>query len=561
MFFNRPDLLPKLYTYARKGYNFNAFKADLIAGLTVAIVALPLSMAIAIASGVSPAVGLQTAFVAGFWISALGGSRFQIGGPTAAFALVVANIINQHGMDGLLLATMMAGIFLMLGGFFKLGAFLKYIPNSVVIGFTTGIAVTIFITQIPAFLGLTLNGDSTSIIGKLQIYAEAINTVSLPTILISLGSLALMIALRKFAPKLPFFLIAVVVFTIIAYFLHVPTQSVGDKFGMIVTKIPDIVLPKFNLKLVQEVLPSALTIAFLAGIESLLSAVVADGMTGARHRPNAELVGQGFANIMTAITGGLPATGAIARTATNIRAGAQTPMSGVLHATLLLLILFAAGNLTSFIPLAVLSAILMIVAWNMAELGKLIRFVKFADNSDRIILFITLFLTVFADLTIAVEAGVVMGAMFLMHKMSKNFEIEPINSDNHADMRRKLPPNCEMFQINGPLFFGAVHTFIDAIENIATSKIRWLIVDMTHVPFTDASGLGAMEKIISTFQKQNGHIVFCGCKDTIENEIKALIKTMPMLNRDSQSNSTILFAPNFDDAVVIARDNLDASNS
>jgi SulP family sulfate permease len=545
MFANRTDLLPKLFTYARRGYDFETFKKDTIAGLTVAIVALPLSMAIAIASGVSPAVGLKTAFVAGFWISALGGSRFQVGGPTAAFALVVANIIQTHGMDGLLLATMMAGIMLMLSGWLKLGIFLKYIPNSVVIGFTTGIAVTIFITQIPAFFGLTLTHDSTEIVEKLKIYAAAWQTANPFTIMVSIASLALMIFLRKNFPKLPFFLIAVVFFTLLVGLLHLPTQTVGDKFGTIITTIPDIVIPKFDFKLIREMIPSAFTIAFLAGIESLLSAVVSDGMTGARHRPNAELMGQGFANIMSAITGGLPATGAIARTATNIRAGARTPMAGVMHATLLLLILLIAGRLTSYIPLSVLSAILMIVAWNMAEIGKLIRFVKVSGGSDRTILFITLFLTVFADLTIAVEVGVVLGAMFLMHKMSSNFEIENVDADHHSDMRERLPPNCEMFQINGPLFFGAVNTFIDAIENITTSKVKWLIIDMAHVPFTDASGLSAFEKIFATFKKYNGKIIFSGTKERIATDIQALVQS---LNRTDM----VYFVSDFDEAVALA---------
>ncbi len=545
MFANRTDLLPKFYTYARRGYDFETFKKDIIAGLTVAIVALPLSMAIAIASGVSPAVGLKTAFVAGFWISALGGSRFQIGGPTAAFALVVANIIQTHGMDGLLLATMMAGIMLMLSGWLKLGVFLKYIPNSVVIGFTTGIAVTIFITQIPAFFGLTLGHDSTEIVEKLKIYASAWHTANPFTMMVAIASLALMIFLRKNFPKLPFFLIAVVVFTLIVGLLHLPTQTVGDKFGTIITTIPDIVIPKFDIKLIKEMIPSAFTIAFLAGIESLLSAVVSDGMTGARHRPNAELMGQGFANIMSAITGGLPATGAIARTATNIRAGARTPMAGVMHATLLLIILMLAGRLTSYIPLAVLSAILMIVAWNMAEIGKLIRFVKVSGNSDRTILFITLFLTVFADLTVAVEVGVVLGAMFLMHKMSANFEIESVDADHHSDMRERLPPNCEMFQINGPLFFGAVNTFIDAIENITTSKVKWLIIDMAHVPFTDASGLSAFEKTFSTLKKYGGKIIFSGTKDRIASDIKALVTSL-------ERTDMVYFAKDFDEAVALA---------
>lgn len=542
---NRGDLIPKFFSYLKRGYNIALFKSDILAGLTVAIVALPLSMAIAIASGVSPNVGLKTAFVAGFWISVIGGSRFQVGGPTAAFALVVAGIIAKHGFDGLVLATFFAGIFLMIAGLLRLGALLKYIPNSVVMGFTTGIAITIMITQIPAFFGISPIKNPPEITGKLISYAQSWHSLNIATIAVSLICLFSIIAIRKVAPKLPYFLIIVVVSSILVYFLNINVQTVGAKFGNVATTIPNIAIPKMNLELAKDVLPSSLTIAFLAAIESLLSAMVADGMTGARHRPNAELMGQGFANIMSAITGGLPATGAIARTATNIRAGAKTPMAGAMHACLLLIILLIAGKLTAYIPMAALSAILVIVAWNMAEAEKFIRFLKYSQNSDRAILLITLFLTVFADLTVAVEAGVVLSSLFLMHKLAQNFEVEAISKDKMANIRSRLPENCEMFQINGPLFFGAVSSFIDAIENIS-KPINVLIIDMFGVPFIDSSGKSALEDIIIRMSKRNTDIIFANCKSEIASEMNILFDR---IKRDNK----ILFADNFDEAINICK--------
>jgi SulP family sulfate permease len=515
---NRPDLTPKLWTAWREGYRFADFKADFVAGLTVAIVALPLSMAIAIASNASPAVGLKTAFVAGFWISVLGGSRHQIGGPTAAFAIVVANIIGQFGMDGLVLATLMAGLILMAAAIFRLGAFLKYVPHPVVIGFTSGIAVTIFITQIGAFFGLSTTGNPTEIIERLNAYWHAIGTINPSTVAVSLFSLFIIVLFRRLKPHWPYFLIAVVATSIAAIMLHLPIETVGHKFGEIKTTIPDIVFPSVTFSRLQALLPSALTIAFLAGIESLLSAVVADGMTGRHHRSNAELLGQGFANIMSAISGGLPATGAIARTATNIRAGAKTPISGILHAVLLLLMLLVAGKLTAFIPLATLAAILMVVAWNMAEIDRVIRLFRFSATSDRVILLTTFGLTVFADLTVAVEAGIVLSAIMFMHHMSDNTEITDTSEEEVGNTRANLPNGVETFRIRGPLFFGAAGSFVDAIERIDTPPTAF-ILNMEEVPFIDAAGIAALLDVIGKLRKSKTTLIITGLRPNARKQL------------------------------------------
>lgn len=512
--FSRHDLVPKLWTAYKEGITLDILRADFLAGLTVAIVALPLSMAIAIASNAPPSVGLQTAFVAGFWISVLGGSRHQIGGPTAAFAIVVANIIGQFGMDGLILATLMAGIILMAAAVFRFGAFLKYVPHPVVIGFTAGIAVTIFITQIGAFFGLKINGNPTEVIERLRAYLEAIDTINPWTIAVSLGSLLVIIICRRIKPHWPYFLIVVATASIAVFALGIDTQTVGQKFGEIKTTIPDIVFPTITFERINALLPSALTIAFLAGIESLLSAVVADGMTGNHHRSNAELLGQGFANIMSAITGGLPATGAIARTATNIRAGAKSPLAGVLHATLLLLILLVAGKLTGYIPLATLAAILMVVAWNMAEIDRFIRLLSFSANSDRLILVATFLLTIFADLTVAVEVGIVLSAIMFMHHMSTNTAIHDIGHDEIGKLRAHLPDGVESFQIRGPLFFGAAGDFVEALERIDTPPFAFLL-NMEQVPYIDAAGIAALLDVSAKLRKNKTILLIVGMNKNV----------------------------------------------
>ncbi len=397
-------MLPKLITVLRDGYTLAHLRKDALSGLTVAIVALPLAMAIAIASGTTPDKGLITAIIAGFLISALGGSRHQIGGPTAAFVIVVYGVIQQHGYDGLLLATLMAGLLLLLAGLLRLGSLIRYIPNPVITGFTAGIAVTILSTQVKDFFGLNLATVPAEFIAKLAAYAGAAGSFQAITLLIALLALGIIIALRLWRPAWPGFLIAIGIATLLVQLLHLPVETIADRFGAIPNSLPAPSLPAISAARLLELLPSAATIALLAGIESLLSCVIADAMTGRKHRSNIELVSQGVANIASALFGGLPATGALARTATNIRAGAHGPVSGMLHAAFLLVFMLALAPLAGLFPLAALAALLVVVAWNMSEIHQ-IKHTALGPWPDFLVLLLTLALTILLDLTIAILAG------------------------------------------------------------------------------------------------------------------------------------------------------------
>lgn len=415
--------VPKLITVLREGYGLSDLRSDAIAGLTVAIVALPLAMALAIASGTTPDKGLLTAVIAGFLISALGGSRFQIGGPTGAFVVVVFNVIQQHGYDGLVLATLMAGLILMVSGFARLGTWIKYIPEPVVTGFTAGIAVIIFSSQVKDLLGLSIEKVPAEFIEKWESFWSARDTLNLSAVIVAGVALAVIIGLRRFVPRLPGFLIAVVGASIAVYLLHLPVETIGSKFGGIPDTLPSPVMPSITLARLAELAPSAFTIAFLAGVESLLSAVVADGMTGRRHRSNCELVAQGIANVASAMFGGMPATGAIARTATNIKSGARSPVAGMLHAVFVLLFMLVLAPLAVFVPLASLGAVLVIVAWNMSEVHKFWHLLR-APLGDRVVLILTFGLTVLVDLTVAIEVGVVLAAILFMHRMAEVVSVQ-----------------------------------------------------------------------------------------------------------------------------------------
>jgi SulP family sulfate permease len=415
--------VPKLITVLQQGYGLAEFRRDAIAGLTVAIVALPLAMALAIASGTTPDKGLVTAIVAGFFISALGGSRFQIGGPTGAFVVVVFNVIAQHGYDGLLVATFMASLMLIAAGFGRLGNWIKYIPEPVVTGFTAGIAVIIFSSQVQDLFGLSIDTVPAEFIEKWHAFWLHRDTFNLNAIAIAGGSLAIIIGLRHFAPKLPGFLLAVIAGSLAVWALQMPVPTIGSRFGEISGALPMPQWPTITFTMMRDLLPSAFTIAFLAGVESLLSAMVADGMTGRRHRSNCELVAQGVANFASTLFGGLPATGAIARTATNIRAGAHSPVAGMLHAVLLLVFMLLLAKLIAYIPLATLAAVLVIVAWNMSERDRF-RHLLAAPPGDRAVLLITFALTILVDLTVAIEVGVVLAAMLFMHRMANAVAIQ-----------------------------------------------------------------------------------------------------------------------------------------
>lgn len=513
---------PKLVTTLREGYDLGRFTADAIAGLTVAIVALPLAMGIAIASGATPDKGLFTAVIAGFIISALGGSRFQIGGPTAAFIVVVYRTIEAHGYDGLVLATLMAGMMLVVVGYLRLGTYIKYIPYPVTIGFTAGIGVTIFVSQIADLFGLTTAKLPGEFIAKVEALLAAAPSVNPAAVAVSALSLLLILVLRKHRPTWPGLLVAVVLASVATAVLSLDVVTIGSKFGEIPRVPPSPALPAMSLEKIRAVLPDAVTIAVLAGIESLLSAVVADGMTGRRHRSNCELVAQGFANIASALFGGLPATGAIARTATNIRAGSTGPISGMLHAVFLLAFMLIAAPLAAYVPLAVLAAILALVAWNMSEVHVVLRLLRNSGWGDRVVLLSTLLLTVFYDLTVGIEVGVVLAAILFMHHMAEAVQVEahggnaPLLDTDRADDpdAPRYDPGLQrsdtvVYRIAGPFFFGAADQLSVTLGRIG-SKPKRLVLDFSAVPLVDTTGAASLKAVIATVRKGGGEVVLTG---------------------------------------------------
>ncbi|MQT11261.1 SulP family inorganic anion transporter [Segnochrobactrum spirostomi] len=516
---------PKLVTALQEGYSLATLRADAIAGLTVAIVALPLSMAIAIASGTTPDRGLFTAIVAGFLISALGGSRFQIGGPTAAFIVVVHRIVDVHGFDGLVLATLIAGAVLIAIGALRLGTYVKYIPYPVVIGFTAGIAISIFVSQIKDLLGLTvpLPGD---FVPKIAALAAALPQTNPAAVAIALLSIGLIVGLRKVRPKWPGFLIAVVAAALVATGLGLGVATIGSAFGGVPRTLPAPTLPVFSLAKVTAVLPDAMTIALLAAVESLLSAVVADGMTGRRHRSNCELVAQGVANIASALFGGISATGAIARTATNIRAGGRTPVSGILHALFLALFMLVAAPLLSYIPLAALAAILAVVAWNIAEIEHVREILTRSAIGDRIVLALTLGLTVFVDLTVAIEVGVVLAAFLFMHRMAQAVEVSTgaalVREDEADTLTCDLPdqdPGVVLYRIDGPFFFGATQQVVSALDHTGETP-RAIILDFSNVPLIDSTAATALRSAVEKARKMGARVVIAGARPNIRHALR-----------------------------------------
>ena len=537
--------VPKLVSVLREGYGFQAFGKDVIAGLTVAIVALPLAMALAIASGTTPDKGLLTAVVAGFLISALGGSRFQIGGPTGAFVVVVFNVIAQHGYDGLVAATLMAGVMLTIAGFARFGAVIKYIPQPVVTGFTAGIALIIFSSQIKDFFGLVIDKVPADFIPKWTAYLQHATTFQPATLAVAGGSLGLMILMRRYVPKWPAFLFAVIGGALAVWGFGVPTDTIGSRFGGIPNTLPLPSLPHLTLATMRDLLPSAFTIAFLAGIESLLSAVVADGMTGQRHRSNCELIAQGIANIASALFGGMPATGAIARTVTSIRSGAQSPVAGMLHAVFLLLFMYFLAPLAAFVPLASLAAVLMVVAWNMSEIERFRHLLK-APRGDRLVLVLTFLLTALVDLTLAIEVGVVLTALLFMHRMMQAVEIQPYRrrKEDGEDLRANLPKDVELFQFHGPFFFGAVAKFGDVMGQ-EEKPPRAYILDLSDVPMLDASGASAIDEFIARCHRLKVQVILCGLKSQPRTVARKMGLTGP--------TATAIFADTFKAALVVAR--------
>lgn len=531
---------PKLVTTLREGYSLGDLRHDAVAGLTVAIVALPLSLALAIASGTTPDKGLTTAIVAGFLISACGGSRVQIGGPTGAFVVVVFNVIAQHGYDGLLLATLLAGLMLIVAGLARLGTWVKYIPQPVITGFTAGIAVVIFSSQIRDLFGLTMTNVPADFIEKWLAYARALPTVNVASTGVAAGALAIIVMLRRFAPKLPGFLIAVAVSSMLVWLFALDVATIGSRFGALPRTLPVPHLPEISWSAVKDVLPSAFTIAFLAGVESLLSAVIADGMTGRRHRSNAELIAQGIANFSSTLFGGLPATGAIARTATNIRAGARSPISGMLHAGFILIFMLALGPLIALIPLASLAAVLVIVAWNMSEIDHF-RHLMRAPAGDRVILILTFVLTVLIDLTVAIGVGVVLAALMFMHRMAEvsairnrvsldeddDAEDERSLSDT-AEQRLRLPKGVEVYELRGPLFFGVAEHLLDLLQRTGT-RPRVYVLNLREVPLVDATGASTLRDFIDRCKRREIPVYIAG----VSERVAATLRDMHALPREN----------------------------
>jgi sulfate permease, SulP family len=500
-------LKPKLFT-TLKDYSWSKFRADGIAGIIVGVVAFPLAIAFAIASGVSPDKGLITAIIAGLIISGLGGSRVQIGGPTGAFVVIVYSVIQKFGIDGLLVATIMGGVILVIMGVFRFGSIIKFIPYPVVVGFTSGIAVIIFSSQVRDFFGLTMHTVPAPFVEKWGAYANAFHTLDSFALGIGLFSLAILILWKKISSRIPAALVAIVATTLIVHYFRIPVETIGSRFGEIPNSLPHPALPVIHWKTLGILLPSAITIAVLAGMESLLSAVVADGMIGGKHRPNMELVAQGIANIASPLFGGIPATGAIARTATNIHNGGRTPIAGLVHALVIFVIMFFLGKWIAWVPLSCLAAILIVVAYNMSEHRSFAMILK-SPRSDVAVLLATFLLTVFVDLTVAIQAGLFLAMFLFMRRMALVTNIELIThelndedepDDPNAVSKRTVPPKTEVYEINGPFFFGASYKFMEAMNDIGVrSKVR--IIRMRNVIALDATGLHTLTEAHKSFRK------------------------------------------------------------
>ncbi len=547
--------LPKSVTVLRRGYGVDELRKDAVAGLTVAIVALPLAMALAIASGAPPEKGLHTAIVAGFLISALGGSRVQIGGPTAAFIPVVFNVIAEHGYGGLILCTLLAGLMLIAAGLLRMGALLRYMPQPVITGFTAGIAVSIFLSQVKDALGLDIEHMPGEFLERIEVYSQTLGTFNPFSVGLTIGCLALIALLRRYRPNWPQFLLAVGLGSLTVALFAFPVPTIGSLYGDIPSALPVFSIPEIPFSRTAELLPAALTIAFLGGVESLLSATVADGMTGGRHRSNCELVAQGVANTASALFGGLPATGAIARTATNIRAGGRTPVAGMLHAGFVLGFMLLAAPLMSQVPLAALAAVLLVVAWNMSEVERFRHLMK-APVGDRVVLLVTFGLTVAFDLTIAIEVGVVLAALLFMHRMSEvvslqgqgsllEREHDDVGAPATPDQRDLLPEGVAAFRISGPLFF-AVANRLDDVLNLYPVSPKVFILRMREVPLIDASGATALSQFLARCHRKGIGLILSG----VPMQPRQVLARMG-LHREP---GFLGYAPDFPAAVELARD-------
>ncbi|ERK30738.1 SulP family inorganic anion transporter [Clostridium intestinale] len=516
-------LVPKLITCI-KDYNKQQFLKDLSSGIIVAIIALPLSIALAIASGVSPEKGLYTAIIGGFIVSFLGGSKVQIGGPTGAFVIIVYGIIEKYGLDGLIISTIMAGLFLTIMGFLKLGSLIRFIPASITSGFTSGIAVVIFSTQIKDFLGLSIKSVPSEFIHKWGAYLKNLNTFNPQSLLISLLTLGCIIFWPKINKKIPSAFLAIILTTVITLTFNLDTPTIGSVFGNLSSSLPLLSIPSVNLSTILNLVFPALTIAILAAVESLLSAVVADNMIDGRHRSNMELVAQGFANIFSGLFGGIPVTGAIARTAANIKNGGRTPVAGMVHSVILLLIMFLFMPYVKLIPMASLAAILVMVSYNMGEWDAFKNLLK-APKSDSLIFIVTFLLTVFFDLVFAIGVGVVLSSLLFMRRMAEFTSVKSIIDDIDSveilEIKNtlKYPEDVAMYEINGPFFFGATDKFISAIRDIS-SMPKILIIKMDKVPIMDSTAYHSFEMLLDICNKENTKLLLLNVQPQPLNTLK-----------------------------------------
>ena len=532
----KPELFNSL-----KNYSTKTFVSDLIAGVIVGVVALPLAIAFAIASGVSPERGLFTAIIAGFCISFFGGSKVQIGGPTGAFAVIVYGVVNKFGYEGLVIATIMAGILLILLGAFKMGGLVKFIPYTIVTGFTAGIAVTILTGQIGDFFGLTTGKMPGDFVGKIKVYIESFNTINWYSFGIAAISLIVIFLWPKINKKVPGSLIVIILATVVSLILEHTlgwkTDTIGSRYGAIPSSLPAPTIPGIDLELIKQLFPTAISIAVLAAIESLLSAVVADGMIGSKHDSNTELIAQGIANIASPIFGGIPATGAIARTATNIKNGGKTPIAGIIHAVVLLLIMLLLGKFAVYIPMAALAAVLVSVAWNMAGIPAIKALLK-GQKSDICVLAVTFIITVFIDLTVAIEIGLGFAAFFFIKKMIDVSEVQEkreniitgIDASGNTT-EYTIPENVLVYDIEGPLFFGTVRKFEMAVERAAIS-CKALVLNMESTIYLDAGGIRALEQCKAACDRKGIKIILSG----IHTQPYILFEKTEMVNKIGREN-------------------------
>ena len=534
---------PKLITVFREGYGWRDLRADAIAGLTVAVVALPLSMAIAIASGVSPERGLYTAIAGGLIVSLMGGSRFQVGGPAGAFIGLVASVVERHGYDGLALATVIAGLILITVALLRLGTYIKYIPFPVTVGFTAGIAVIIAASQIKELFGLTIAHEPSELAPKLVAIRDALPTIYLPTVGITLLSVATILLVRRLRPNWPAFLIAVALAALVCVSLHLDVATVASRFGAVPNTMPTPSLPLFSVDKLQAALPDGVAIALLAAIELLLSAVVADGMTGRRHRSNCELGAQGIANIVSIVFGGICVTGLVARTATNVRAGARGPISGLFHSFYVLAFLIVAAPLVGFVPLAALGAVLAVVAWNMAEKEEFWSLLR-SSRGDAAVLLATFLLTIFVNLITGIAVGVVLGALLFLHRMAEAVEVDGAGlgiedvADDTVDKTRydagqATNRDVMVYRISGAFFFGATARVLTVLDRVGALP-RVFVIDFSEVPLIDFSAAHSLVTFVNKLKRSGTDVVFAAARPSVRH----------MLNRAGLKPPLVHYAAN-----------------